>query len=105
MLNFNLQGNSVTGIRYSFVGEHWNYGQGCIIHSFIMNSAFVPGFCLGIVYKHILCEKGVYKQLPLKGQLFCLSSCSSSEQEVRDGRERKQRLYMFYDHNYNYLRD
>lgn len=57
MLNLNLQGNSVTGIRYSFVGEHWNYGQGCIIRSFIMSIAFVPGFCLGIVYKHSLCEK------------------------------------------------
>lgn len=47
----------MTGIRYSFVGEHWNYGQGCIIHSFIRRIAFVPGFCLGIVYKNSLCEK------------------------------------------------
>ena len=57
MLNFNLQGNSVTGIRYSFIGEHWDYGQGYIIHSFIMSIAFAPRFCLGIVYKHSLCTK------------------------------------------------
>lgn len=44
MLNFNLQGNSVTGIRYSFIGEHWDYGQGYIIHSFIMSIVFVPRF-------------------------------------------------------------
>lgn len=44
MLNFNLQGNSVTGIRYFSIGEHGDYGQGYIIHSFIMSIVFVPRF-------------------------------------------------------------
>lgn len=57
MLNFNLQGNSVTRIRYSFIGEHWNYGQGYNIHSLIMNIAFVPRVCLGILYKQSLTKE------------------------------------------------
>lgn len=78
MLNFNLQGSSVTGIRYSFIGEYWDYDEGYIIHSFIMSTAFVPRSCLDIVYKQSL-YKGGYKQLVLKGQLFSFSSCSSTE--------------------------
>lgn len=84
----------MTRIRSAFTAEHWNYGQGHNMDSFIMSTIFVPRVCRSILHVYGLLQ-GSLQTISIKGQLYYPSDTSAKA----GGRESKG--YVFYDCNFN----